>query len=270
MTYSELRKVLSDAGVESPDFEAAELIRFFTGAGSASLRFGNYDSPALLEAVEKRLSGIPLQYVIGQWDFMGYTFKVGPECLIPRGDTELLCSYLIEKAPENGVFCDLCTGSGCIAVAALLDRPDLRAVAVELYPETLRLAKENAKMHGVTDRIEFIEGDVREDILTGQFDFIVSNPPYVTLEEMKEITREVSMEPPHALTDGGDGLSIIKKIIEHSPTHLKEGAPLAIEIGWKQGQDVCRIAEKHGLSSSVLHDIEGRDRVIVIKRKETV
>ena len=103
-----------------------------------------------------------------------------------------------------------------------------------------------------------------------QFDIIVSNPPYVTLEEMKDITREVSMEPPHALTDGGDGLSIIKKIIEHSKTHLKDGAPLAIEIGWKQGDAVCKIAKENGLVPHLLRDIEDRDRVVIIKRKETV
>ena len=227
MTYSELKNKLSEAGVASPDFEAAELIRFYTGTGSASLRFGDYNSKELLCAVEKRLSGMPLQYVIGQWDFMGHTFKVDPRCLIPRADTELLCSYLIENAPEGGIFCDLCTGSGCIAVAALLERPDLRGVAVELYPETLSLARENAELCNVLDRIEFIEGDVTKDILSGQFDIIVSNPPYVTAEEMREITREVAMEPPHALTDGGDGLSIIRKIIEHSPHHLKEGADSA-------------------------------------------
>ena len=106
MTYSELKNKLSEAGVASPDFEAAELIRFYTGTGSASLRFGDYNSKELLCAVEKRLSGMPLQYVIGQWDFMGHTFKVDPRCLIPRADTELLCSYLIENAPEGGIFCD--------------------------------------------------------------------------------------------------------------------------------------------------------------------
>lgn len=267
MTFSEIVKKLREGGVESPEFEAAELISHFEGISKAMARMGIYSSPALREGIEKRISGTALQYILGEWDFMGHTFKVTPDCLIPRADTELLCAYLIENAPKNAVVADLCTGSGCIAIAALLERPDIRAVAVELYPETLEIARENAGLNGVSDRIEFILGDVTKDVLSGAFDMIVSNPPYVTLSEMKTLTREVLGEPRHALTDEGDGLSIIRKIIEIYPSHLKENAPLAIEFGWKQGAEVTRIAERCGLESEILLDIEGRDRVIVIKRK---
>ena len=268
MTFSEIKSKLKAAGVEAADFEATELICHFEGVSRAAARFGEYNSPDLASAVEKRLSGVALQYVIGEWDFMGYTFKVTPACLIPRGDTELLCSYLCENIPKGGRFADLCTGSGCIAVAALLERPDISGVAVELYPETLEIAKENAKRLGVSDRIEFVLGDVCCDTLSGQFDVIVSNPPYVTAEEMKELTVEVLGEPHHALTDGGDGLSIIRKIVQIYPAHLKENGILAIEFGYKQGKDVTDIAKAEGLSSFILKDIEERDRVIVIKRKE--
>ena len=269
MTFSEIKKKLSDAGIDSPAFEAAELICRFEKVSRATCRFGDYSSPELFEGIEKRISGTALQYVIGEWDFMGYTFKVSPACLIPRADTELLCEFLINNAPRGGRFADLCTGSGCIAIAALLERPDLSAVAVELYPETLEIAKENAALLGVSDRIDFILGDACEDTLTGEFDMIVSNPPYIAAEEMESRDREVLGEPHHALTDGGDGLSIIRKIIEIYPSRLKDGAPLAMEIGWQQGRDVCDIAKSLGLSASLLKDIEGRDRVIVIKRKES-
>ena len=268
MTFFEITTLFSDSGIESASFDATELICRFEGVSRAGARFGNYSSPELSEAINKRLSGIALQYIIGEWDFMGYTFKVTPDCLIPRADTELLCSYVCKNAPAGGRFADLCTGSGCIAVAALLERPDLSAVAVELYPNTLDIARENARLHGVSDRIEFILGDACTDVLMGECDIIASNPPYVTIEEMKDLTREVLGEPHHALTDGGDGLSIIKKIIEHSPAHLKSGGSIAIEMGWKQGDALCRIAESHGLSATVLKDIEGRDRVTVIKRKQ--
>lgn len=270
MTFSEITKKLEKAGIGSPAFEATELICRFEGVSRAGARFGDYSSPELLSAIDERLSGKALQYILGEWDFMGHTFKVTPDCLIPRADTELLCTYLCENAPLDGRFADLCTGSGCIAIAALLERPDLTAVAVELYPKTLEIAKENAKRLGVFDRIEFILGDVCTDVLTGEFDMIVSNPPYVTVEEMKDLSQEVLGEPTHALTDGGDGLSIIRKIIEIYPSRLKDGAPLAIEMGWKQGQALCDIANSRGLCSRILTDIEGRDRVTVIKRKETV
>lgn len=266
MTFNDIAARLRAAGIEDSAFEAAELISHFCGVSRASCRFGEYSSPTLSRAVDERLAGKALQYIIGEWDFMGYTFKVSPACLIPRADTELLCSYLCENAPKGGRFADLCTGSGCIAIAALKERPDLSAVAVELYPETLELAKENARLLGVSDRIEFILGDVTLDTLTGEFDMIVSNPPYITAEEMESLSQEVLGEPHHALTDGGDGLSIIRKIIEIYPSHLKKDAPLAIEMGWQQGDAVKAIAAECGLSAEILKDMEGRDRVTVIKR----
>ena len=266
MTFSEIRDRLKSAGVDAPEYEATELICHFEGAGSATARFGNYNSEALTEAIDERCKGTPLQYVLGEWDFMGYTFKVSPACLIPRADTELLCSYICESAPKGGRIADLCTGSGCIAIAALLRRPDITCVAVELYPETLEIAQENAARLGVSDRIELILGDARTDILNGKFDVIASNPPYVTLSEMEELSPEVHREPRHALTDEGDGLSIIRKIIEHSPAHLKEGGSLAIEIGWKQGDSLKAIAAAHGLSCRILKDMEGRDRVAKIPK----
>lgn len=266
MTHFEIASRLRAAGISDSAFEAAELISFFEKVSPALARTGDYQSPELEAAVLQRIDGTPLQYIIGEWDFMGFTFKVSPACLIPRSDTELLCSLLIESTPRGGVFADLCTGSGCIAISALLLRPDLRAVAVELYPETLEIARENARLHGVSDRIKFILSDVCSDCLSGEFDTIVSNPPYVSIEEMKEISREVAKEPPHALTDGGDGLSIIKKIIEIYPKRLKDGGTLAIEFGWKQGSAMLSLAREAGLFGEILKDIEGRDRVLKIKK----
>ena len=260
--------MLEQAGISSPAFEAAELIVRFEGVSRAAARFGDYSSPLLTEALNKRIKGTALQYILGEWDFMGYTFKVTPDCLIPRADTELLCSYLCKSAPRGGRFADLCTGSGCIAIAALLERPDLTAVAVELYPQTLEVARENARLLGVSERIEFILGDACTDTLEGDFDIIVSNPPYVTAEEMATLSPEVLGEPHHALTDGGDGLSIIRRIMEIYLSHLRKGAPLAIEFGWRQGPAITEIAESLGLFSEILKDIEGRDRVAIIKRKE--
>lgn len=264
MTLIQIRKTLEESGVPDAAFDAAELICHFEKVSRASAMTGDFSSPALIEAIEKRKSGEPLQYILGEWDFMGYTFRVTPDCLIPRFDTEVLCSYLVENLPENGRFADLCTGSGCIAAAALKMRADARATAVELYPETLKIAKENAENLGVSDRIEFIEADVTADCLSGKFDMIVSNPPYVTLSEMADLSREVKKEPPHALTDGGDGLSIIRKIIEIYPAHLKDGGILAIEIGYKQGNALREIAKKYSLTCEILRDSGDRDRVAVI------
>lgn len=268
MTLKQITETLEKEGVPDARFDALTLVCHFMKISAARAMTGgeDYKDTELLEAVEKRRKRVPLQYIIGEWDFMGYTFKVTPDTLVPRADTEVLASYLIENIPKGGRFADLCTGSGCIAISALLSRPDISGTAVELYPDTMKVASENAERHGVKDRLEMILGDVCEDTLTGEFDMIVSNPPYITSDEMKEIPPETAAEPTAALTDGGDGLSIIRKIIEIYPKYLKEGGKLAIEFGWKQGMAVKNIAESFGLSAVILTDSESRDRVAVISR----
>lgn len=267
MTLIQAAKKLEAAGVPDARFDAAELICHFEKVSRAAAMTGDFSSASLTAALERRAGGEPLQYILGEWDFMGYTFKVNPECLIPRFDTEVLCTYLIENLPGGGTFADLCTGTGCIAVAALLRRPDINhADAVELYPETVKTARENAYLLGVADRVSIIEADVTEDCLTGQYDMIVSNPPYVTAEEMKTLSREVRHEPERALTDGGDGLAIIRKIVEIYPAHLKDGGALAIEIGHKQGNALRHLAAQHGLTCEILKDTGDRDRVAVLRK----
>ncbi len=266
MKLREIRTRLEAAGIEEAAYEASLLVEHFEGVGrAAQLAYDrDYASSELETALSRREKREPLQYIIGEWDFMGYTFKVTPDTLIPRQDTEMLCEFLVNKLPAGGRFADLCTGSGCIPIAALNIRRDATAVCAELYPETMQVARENAERHGVSDRLEFILGDVREDVLSGEFDLIVSNPPYVTAEEMRSLSPEVEKEPPHALTDGGDGLSIIRKIIEIYPRHIKRGGYLAIEFGWKQGDSVTDIARDLGCESEILRDLEGRDRIIVV------
>ena len=269
MTLNEIIKALEAGGVESPRFDASVLVEHFEGVGRADqLAFPerDYKSSELSAAVARRVSHEPLQYIIGEWEFMGYSFKVSPACLIPRADTELLCSIAIENLPKNGRFADLCTGSGCIAISALLEKTDATGVAVELYPETLDICRHNAIRHAVSNRLETVLGDVRKDQLCGMFDVIVSNPPYVTIDEMDQISPEVEKEPRHALTDEGDGLSIIRKIMEIYPAHLKKGGILAIEFGWKQGDAILETAASLGLSAKIIKDIENRDRVVVIEK----
>lgn len=266
MTQRQLKAILDSAGIEDSTFEARQLICHFEKCSGADAAMGDFFSPELMKAVERRKTREPLQYIIGAWSFMGFDFKVSPDCLIPRADTELLCEVLIDKLPFGGRFADLCTGSGCIAISALRLRGDASGVAVEKYENTLNVARKNAEIHKVTDRLDLKLADVCEDSLEGKFDVIVSNPPYVTADEMRRLQREVRYEPAVALTDGGDGLSIIRKIMEIYPSHLKDGGVLAIEFGARQGEAVMKIAEENALSGEILRDIEGRDRVIVIKK----
>lgn len=266
MTLPEIEARLSDAGVDSPRFDALELIVHFEKISrAAALTGGDFQSPALRDGVDRRCHREPLAYILGQWDFMGHTFRLTPDCLIPRSDTELLCSLLIRKLPVGGRFADLCTGSGCIAVSALLARDDAQGVGIELYPGTLEIARENARLHRVKPRLELLQGDVCTIELSGAFDWIVSNPPYVTAAEMEALSPEVRMEPSQALTDGGDGLAFYRSIFARYPKYLKPGGSLAVEIGWQQGQEVCAIARAAGLTPVVLQDLEGRDRVVACR-----
>ncbi len=222
----------------------------------------------LEKAIERRIKREPLQYILGKWSFMNETYNVTQDVLIPRQDTEVLVKYGIDNLPQGGRFADLCTGSGCVAVSLLARRKDAFGVAVEKYPKTLEVARKNAEINGASQRLGFILGDVTEDVFEKEvfFDAILSNPPYVSLEEYATLGEEEKREPKHALTDGKDGLSIIKSILDIYPCHIKKDGFLALEIGYRQGGDVHAEAEKRHLSCEILPDIEGRDRVCVIKK----
>lgn len=269
MTLRALTQILLAAGIKDAAFEAGQIACAATGKSLASVMTDEIADTEVLPLAERRISGEPLQYILGEWEFMGCPLKVSPDCLIPRADTEILAKFLIDSIPGGGRFADLCTGSGCIAIAALCHRGDVTGTAVELYENTLSLAKENAAINGVCDRIEFIHADVTKDCLGSEkYDVIVSNPPYVSRDEMKALEREVFHEPHHALTDGGDGLSIIRRIIELYPAHLADGGVLAIEIGWQQGAAVQKIARENGLVSHIIKDTADRDRVVCIKKSD--
>ena len=153
MTYSEICKRFFDAGIETAEWDAALLVEHFCGVDATLARMdpeSSYECDGLEEAVKRRAAHYPLQYLLGEWAFYHQTYRVTPDCLIPRSDTEILVEEAIRTLPQNARFVDLCTGSGCIAVSVLAERPDTRAVAVEKFPKTLELATANAaKIIGV-------------------------------------------------------------------------------------------------------------------------
>ena len=149
MTYRELCVRLEQAKIENAEWDAALLLEHFCGADVRSLRLypdRDYSSASLEEAVRKREMRYPLQYLLGEWQFYRQTYEVGPACLIPRPDTEILVEEAIRLLPKGAYFADLCTGSGCIAVSVLAEREDTRAVAVDKFPATLEIAKRNAEL----------------------------------------------------------------------------------------------------------------------------
>ena len=272
MTLTDMQRRLAAAGIEDAAWEARLLAAHYTGLSDARLLLmgaEELDAPGLEAAVARRETREPLQYILGQWSFMGLAFSVNPHCLIPRPDTETLVEHAVRYLPKNARVADLCTGSGCIGIALAHYRPDITVTAVDLFPETAKMAEENARRLGVSDRFTVQVGDVTEEIFSPdeRFAAIVSNPPYITLEEMKDLAPELSYEPRAALTDEGDGLSVIRGVLAAASRHLEDDGLLLMEFGAAQGEAVSLLAREYSFYDvHILKDAAGRDRVLCARR----
>lgn len=273
-TYQTLTQALSRAGIDQPAYEASLLLEHFAGVSYATLmtdRDRVYDLSVLENAVTRRLSREPLQYILGEWDFCGCTFRVTPDCLIPRPDTEILVEAAIKALPRNARVADLCTGSGCIAVATLSHRPDIAADALELYPQTLALAVENANRNGVADRFNPIEADLLGDGSAklsprAPYDAILSNPPYIPTADIAALSPEVHKEPIAALDGGEDGLVFYRAILRDYAPLVKPGGLILLEMAYDQAEDLKALVAQYLPEASVeiLRDLGGNDRVTKI------
>ncbi len=285
MTVREIEKRLSGANIENAPWEALLLAEHFTKIPRSRLiimKDEELNADGLFEAVTRRENKEPLQYILGEWAFMNEVYEVNPSTLVPREDTEILVTYGIENAEKNGVFLDLCAGSGCVGISTLAARDDLFCIAAELFPETLETAKRNAERNGVSSRIKFLLSDVTKEETAeiavkaakdysrdfSLFDAVLTNPPYVTAKEWETLEEDVKKEPKAALTDDGDGLSIIKRILEIYPRFIKDNGFIAIEMGACQGKAVSELAEENGLSCRILKDYSKKDRVAVCRKKQ--
>lgn len=273
-TYRSLTDTLDKGGVDDPASEAAILLEHVFGVSYASVmtdKTRSYASPDLDAAIARRLAREPLQYILGRWDFFGCRFTVTPHCLIPRPDTELLVETALGSLPRGGRFADLCTGSGCIAVALLHARPDLTAHALELYPETLKLAVRNAADNGVLPRFTPVEADLLGDGADqlaphAPFDAILSNPPYIPSDVIPTLSPEVRREPHAALDGGADGLTFYRAILERYASLVRPGGQILLEIGYDQADALRALTEAYLPTASIriLRDLGGNDRVAQI------
>lgn len=209
----------------------------------------------------------PLAYIFGSIPFLGLDITVRPPILIPRPETEQLCTLLIEKiqkASQNNLsILDMCTGSGCIALALAQAFPQANVYAVDISPEACALAKENAQKNNIT--IQVLQSDLFTQVpAENKFDVIVSNPPYISPREWAEVEESVKKwEDPKALLADEDGLSLLRKIITQSPAWLKDSGLLAVEIGYNQGKLVHDIFSRAGFTSVTVHkDAWGKDRFV--------
>ena len=270
MTRAEIAARLRAAGIEEADEEAKLLFCHFSGMSRASVLAepgADCSAPLLLSAVERREAREPLAYILGEWYFYGECYRVSPACLIPRPDTEMLVDYATEHLRRDGRFSDLCTGSGCIAISTLAHRPDLVGEAYDLSPKALALARENAAKNGVADRLTCYERDLLRDPLAGEYDMILSNPPYVTPAEFTEVEPELLCEPRMAFLGGEDGLDFYRSFVHRFQGNLAAGGCFVFEIGWRQAEGLCRLAEEAGMTCEIRRDLGGRDRMAILHRK---
>ena len=211
--------------------------------------------------VEKRAEHVPLQYITGEQEFMGMTFKVNSNVLIPRQDTETLVEETLKVIRPQMDVLDLCTGSGCILLSILKNAPTVRGIGSDVSKQALLVAKENAKLHNLD--AEWVRSNLFDNV-SGQFDVIVSNPPYIAQAEILTLMPEVGQfEPVQALDGGLDGLDFYRRIVEEAPQYLKENGYLFFEIGWDQGAQVKKLMEDAGFADvAVIRDLAGNDRVV--------
>lgn len=259
---------------DDPRFEAEQLIGAACGVTRQELimspeREASPEQASRLErCVSRRLSGEPLQYILGEWEFYGLPFYVGEGVLIPRQDTETLAELALEYAKANCrsgfLAADLCAGSGCIGIT-LAKLAGVNVKLVELSDKALGYLRRNIALNGAESLCEAVCADVlADDTAAGMppLDLIVTNPPYLTAQDMRELQTEVRFEPETALFGGEDGLDYYRRMIPLWSERLRPGGMIAAEIGMGQEQAVMRIFEECGIKAQYRKDLCGVIRVI--------
>ena len=250
---------------ESPILDARILLAHAMGKKEAALIF---DAPTqeqldLFESyIKQRENGIPVAYILGEKEFMGLSFKLNEDTLIPRPDTECLVEKIIEESSfTTPRILDLCTGSGCIGISLVHFIKDSKCDLTDISDGALKMAKENAKLNNVDNRTTVFKLDVLNDDIKDGYDIIVSNPPYIESEIVP--TLEVSkFEPSRALDGGDDGLDFYRVIVKKAYDALEKGGMLALEIGYNQGGNLKELCKDFS-SVKLFKDYGNNDRVII-------
>lgn len=267
-----IRRILEDGGIDCADFETEQLLKWCIGdryyITDSMEDIGEEQEHMLTEAAVMRAKGEPLQYIIGEWDFYGFTFKVGRGVLIPRQETEVLVEKTLPFLNERSVVIDLCSGSGCIPIA-VAKKSKADCYGVEISKDAISYFEENLKLNSVESKVRIVEGDVLDptqetlNLLPKQADLITANPPYLTAEEMENLQKEVRREPELALFGGKDGLDFYRIIFEKWKSLLKPKGIFAVEVGDRQGESVREIMTAAGFEVQVFKDYGGTPRVVL-------
>ena len=272
---SEAEARARDTGSDATAWDARTLLAHAVGHGKPLALDPREDVPPetathFAALWEERLSGVPVQHLVGEWDFFGRTFFVDSRALVPRPETEILVEAALAEARDARRVLDLGTGSGILAVTWLLERPGARAVAVDASMEALALAGANARRHGVADRLQFVASDWVSALSPREpFDLAISNPPYLRLSERAGLSATVREHDPSAALFGGeDGLDDVRTLLDGVPPFLRAGASFLFEIGADQSSDVRRevAARAAWRLDRIVPDLAGIPRVAVARR----
>lgn len=270
----DIRRELKLAGIEEATLEARELVCFGTGKTREELtRDGSlYASPELesrvRDLVRRHLAGEPVAYLIGEWEFYGLPLDISPDVLIPRSDTEVLASLAIEyiNTLEECRVLDLCAGSGCIGLAAASQAPKARVVLGEYSDAALRICRQNIRRNALSGRVVPMQVNALEkpEKALGEFQCIISNPPYIPKADIDTLDSSVKDYEPHLALDGGeDGLDFYRAISEKWKDALAPGGRLYFEVGIGQADDVLRIMRAQGFGDiQIVKDLHDIPRVV--------
>lgn len=277
-----ITEYLAGRNIDSPRLSAELLLAHVLQLRRIEL-YTKFDHPVakpeldeLHNLVKRASEAEPIAYLVGKTEFYSIELDVGPGCLIPRPETELLVARAIEflrTRPGSQRVCDLCTGSGCIAVAVAKNHPAAEVVATDICDSALAVAAANVEKHGLNDRITLLSGDLFDPIIpqmdNDKFDLIVCNPPYIATDEYHKLDKNVKdYEPKLALHAGPEGLDIYRRLLEKVGDFLKNDGALMLEIGYTQGPVVRKLLEKTGLFSriSIEKDYSDNDRIAMAYR----
>ena len=272
--YLDIRQQLRKSGIDAATLEARELVCFGTGKSREELARdgGLYASPELerqvRSLVDRHLAGEPVAYLIGEWEFYGLPLDISPDVLIPRPDTEVLAGQAIEYIQTLGEcrVLDLCAGSGCIGLAVASQVPQARVVLGEYSDAALKVCRQNIRRSGLSGRVVPIQADAREkpERALGEFQCIVSNPPYIPHDDIAGLDTSVKDYEPHLALDGGeDGLDFYQTISGKWKDALVPGGRLYFEVGIGQADSVLRIMRAQGFGDiQVVKDLHGIPRVV--------
>lgn len=258
---------LKEAQLEEAQLDARLLLEEICGTDHNTLlchgdrEVSEKEEEQYRKTIEQRAQHVPLQHILGYQDFMGLRFQVNEHVLIPRQDTEILVEEAMRYLHDGMRILDLCTGSGCILLSLLHYSNDCEGTGVDISKEALQVAAQNAELLGI--KADFLKSDLYEKV-TGKFDLLVSNPPYIERKVIPTLMEEVREYDPYIALDGGeDGLDFYRRIIGGAQDYLKRGGQILMEIGSGQAKAVSELLREAGFKEiDVCRDFAGLDRVV--------